>query len=300
MQLSASTSTNPFSIGSPTLAREIKDYMDKHRSQVESLLRQGGEGAGQASSGQWAKVFDGLLCALFCALRGSVTSEKAWSSLALAAVGSYGRGTFGYKSDLDIRILCKDPTQAKPVAEALLYPLWDAGIQIGHQVITLSDTLSLARQDLSTATTLLDWRHLAGNAGESRKLREKAFGSLFSGRARPVPTLVPLSSRVARGLSAAPVLRSVPHRLAAARSRDDALSRPRPPASHIEPLCPVTVTKRLKPMGGRLLVDAQLHPKPRNDHVSGSMAGDLRFRHTRKGQCTCDYASCFPSPPSFS
>lgn len=181
MQLSSAPSSSPFRIGSPTLAREIKDYMDKHRSQVEGLLREGSEGAGQVASAQWAKVFDGLLCALFCALRGSVTSEKAWSSLALAAVGSYGRGTFGYKSDLDIRILCKDPTQTKPVAEALLYPLWDAGIQIGHQVITLSDTLSLAKQDLSTATTLLDWRHLAGNSGESRKLREKAFASLFSG-----------------------------------------------------------------------------------------------------------------------
>ena len=180
MQLSATTSA-PFRIGSPTLAREIRDYMDKHRTQVEGLLTSGGTNAGQATSTQWAKVFDGLLSALFCALRGSVTSEKAWSTLALSAVGSYGRGTFGYKSDLDIRILCKDPGQTKPVAEALLYPLWDAGIQIGHQVITIGDTLSLAKSDLSTATTLLDWRHLAGNAGESQKLRDKAFSSLFSG-----------------------------------------------------------------------------------------------------------------------
>jgi len=180
MQVSATTST-PFRIGSPTLAREIRDYMDKHRSQVEGLLRSGADAAGQATSAQWAKVFDGLLCALFCALRGSVASEKTWSTLALAAVGSYGRGTFGYKSDLDIRILCKDPGQTKPVAEALLYPLWDAGIQIGHQVITIGDTLSLAKQDLSTATTLLDWRHLAGNGAESQKLRDKAFGSLFTG-----------------------------------------------------------------------------------------------------------------------
>lgn len=206
MQLSAATSV-PFKIGSPTLAREIRDYMDKHRAQVEGLLKSGDENAGWATSLKWARVFDGLLSALFCAVQGMggtsgparansarsgatrsgsagagsgrLASDKVWSTLALSAVGSYGRGNFGYKSDLDIRILCRDPKEAKPVAEALLYPLWDAGIQIGHQVITISDTLSLAKTDLSTATTLLDWRHLAGNASESQKLRDKAFSTLF-------------------------------------------------------------------------------------------------------------------------
>lgn len=181
MQLSVTPRESPFRIDSPTLASEIKDYMAKHRGSVEALLRKGGDEAGGPASAQWARVFDGLLCALFCAVRPTARDEKTWDSLALSAVGSYGRGSFGYKSDLDIRILCRDVKKAAPIAEAILYPLWDAGIEIGHQVITLGDTISLAKRDLSTATTLLDWRHLTGNSEGSIKLRQKAFSTLFTG-----------------------------------------------------------------------------------------------------------------------
>ncbi len=181
MPASTSHASSAFRLDSPTLASEIRDYMERHRGTVEELLKKGDDGAGAPASAQWARVFDGLLCALFCAARTSVADQKTWDALALSAVGSYGRGNFGYKSDLDIRILCRDPRKAAPIADAILYPLWDAGIQIGHQVITLGETIALAKKDLSTATTLLDWRHLAGNGSESEKLRSKAFATLFSG-----------------------------------------------------------------------------------------------------------------------
>lgn len=171
----------PFRSNSPTLASEIKEYMARHREGVEALIAQGGEEAGQVASQQWARVFDGLLSALFCGLRGVVGSEKIWKGLSLAAVGSYGRGGLGFKSDLDVRILCAgSPGSVAPIAEALLYPLWDAGLSIGHQVVTAGDIISLAKKDLPTATTLLDWRFLCGNEAASNKMLEKAFDSVFS------------------------------------------------------------------------------------------------------------------------
>src|SRR6478735_10000675 len=105
MVLGSSPPTLPFRPNSPTLASEIKEYMARHRQGVEEAIEAGDENAGERASAQWARVFDGLLSALFGSMRGVVGTEKIWKSLSLAAVGSYGRGGRGAMSDLDVRIL---------------------------------------------------------------------------------------------------------------------------------------------------------------------------------------------------
>ena len=47
--------------------------------------------------------------------------------------------------------------------ERLWYPIWDEGLKLGHAVRTTSEALALAADDLDTATSLLDVRHLAGD-----------------------------------------------------------------------------------------------------------------------------------------
>lgn len=170
----------PFQANASSLGSEIKIYLERHDERVKELIVAGDDRAGAQASLQWARAFDGLLCSLFCAIRSTVGDDKTWKHLSLAAVGSYGRGNFSYRSDLDVRILCEKPKKAAAIAEAILYPLWDAGLQIGHQVVTINDTISLAKTDLPTATTLLDWRHLVGNTEHARKLQGKAFDTVFS------------------------------------------------------------------------------------------------------------------------
>ena len=99
----------------------------------------------------------------------------------LAAVGGYGRQLVGLKSDLDVRLLTTEPPERIGlIAEALLYPLWDAGISIGHQVIALADALDFAREDLPAATILLDWRPIAGDQHLGRELLDRAYAGVFS------------------------------------------------------------------------------------------------------------------------
>lgn len=82
----------------------------------------------------------------------------------LVAVGSYGRRTPGPYSDIDVRLLVAKPTsRAQELADALFYPLWDAGFPVGHQVIDPHEALALAEHDLASATSLLDMRHVAGS-----------------------------------------------------------------------------------------------------------------------------------------
>lgn len=118
------------------------------------------------------RAYDELLAPIFSAAR-----EGA---VALAAVGGYGRGAVALRSDLDVRILARNASDAERVVDAVLYPLWDAGLSIGHQILMLGDVVDLAREDLSTATSLLDWRYLDGDRQLSDELVWRISGSLFS------------------------------------------------------------------------------------------------------------------------
>jgi [protein-PII] uridylyltransferase len=123
-------------------------------------------------------VLDRLLHRAFDeALKAAGTDAEG---IALAGVGGYGRGAVALGSDLDFRLLGRDLARAGALAEALLYPLWDSGLTVGHQVVTIEDLLVAARQDLPTATSLLDWRYLRGDRALSDDLLMRARGGVFS------------------------------------------------------------------------------------------------------------------------
>ena len=165
---------------SPSLVPDIKRFLARHRVGVEEIVARGDEESGLPAGRRLTKAYDGLLSALFHAARAALSNEGAWQPVSLAAVGSYGRGAVALYSDLDVRLLCdKDSQTAHRVAETLLYPLWDAGISIGHQVVTPEESIALARDDMPTATSLLDWRPLAGSAGPADERLKLVYEGIF-------------------------------------------------------------------------------------------------------------------------
>jgi UTP:GlnB (protein PII) uridylyltransferase len=83
---------------------------------------------------------------------------------ALVALGGWGAGALLPGSDLDILVLSNAPAKRlKPFVEAVLYPLWDAGLTVGHQVRTSRQQLLSMREDLATCTAALTARPLAGD-----------------------------------------------------------------------------------------------------------------------------------------
>jgi [protein-PII] uridylyltransferase len=165
---------------SPALAEQVKVYLRGHRSGVEAMIAEGGERSGSEASRCLTKVYDGMLSFLFSTVQAVATRNRSWVPVALAAVGSYGRGRLAYHSDLDVRLVCPEGPQAvQPIAEALLYPMWDAGLALGHQVVDAAEMVELARADLPTATSLLDWRPVAGDPSAARPLLERVFEGVF-------------------------------------------------------------------------------------------------------------------------
>jgi [protein-PII] uridylyltransferase len=83
---------------------------------------------------------------------------------AVVALGGWGAGALLPKSDLDLLVLADAPAERlKPFVEALLYPLWDGGLKVGHQVRSPKQQLKAMREDLKTRTAALTGRPLAGD-----------------------------------------------------------------------------------------------------------------------------------------
>lgn len=84
--------------------------------------------------------------------------------VALLAVGGFGRGELAPFSDLDVLLVHESTaSRVEELASAIWYPLWNAGLKVGHAVRTLDEQNNLSRNDLDTATSLLTARHVAGD-----------------------------------------------------------------------------------------------------------------------------------------
>ena len=148
----------------PTLGKTCSGYLGGYRRAFEDAVRRGDPGVMTARS--HARALDGLLSALYCAADAATRAlgQEPRGRVALVAVGGYGRSTLGLHSDVDVVFLCDDSEDpfVAALAEGLLYPLWDLGVDIGHAVRSIRETLELAREDIRTTTTLIDFRRIAG------------------------------------------------------------------------------------------------------------------------------------------
>ncbi|MFO7590837.1 MAG: HD domain-containing protein, partial [Acidimicrobiia bacterium] len=107
-------------------------------------------------------------------------------TFAVVALGSYARSELCPGSDVDVMLLHDGSASSAAVAsgaERLWYPLWDAGLVLGHAVRTPKEALELAAEEVEALTSFLEIRHLVGDegfagdvAGRARRLAHKRRG----------------------------------------------------------------------------------------------------------------------------
>jgi [protein-PII] uridylyltransferase len=132
-------------------------------------------GQGSAACRAIAELYDREIAARFAAAAGD-------APLALVATGGWARRELAPYSDIDFVVLHDgDEALAKQVCDRLLYPLWDEKLAIGHAVREPRAVARLARDDLATATALLDARHIAGDRRLTTELVRAMLGALAPG-----------------------------------------------------------------------------------------------------------------------
>jgi len=85
-------------------------------------------------------------------------------SIALLAVGGYGRGELHPYSDIDLLILLDEgghQAYREPI-ERFLTLLWDIGLEVGQSVRSVQECADEARGDLTIITNLMESRTIAG------------------------------------------------------------------------------------------------------------------------------------------
>lgn len=150
------------------LDRVLRGYVTRHRARYESQVRAGG--CTVAPAVRFCAALDGLLSTLHGVMR---AQDARADEVCVAAVGGYGRGWVALHGDIDVLFLHDgtDPQAAGRLAEGFLYPLWDVGLSVGHVVRSIDETVRLAGEDVTTATSVMDVRWLAG----SRRLRDRLW-----------------------------------------------------------------------------------------------------------------------------
>ncbi|MCV2396083.1 [protein-PII] uridylyltransferase [Actinotalea sp. M2MS4P-6] len=120
--------------------------------------------------------------------------------VALAAVGSLGRGDASPASDLDLLLVhdgrSHSAAEVAALAERLWYPIWDAGLQLDHSVRSLAQCRQVASHDLPAAVGLLDLRPIAGDRAIIARAGSALLADWRSAARRRLPEL--LSSTKAR------------------------------------------------------------------------------------------------------
>jgi [protein-PII] uridylyltransferase len=86
-------------------------------------------------------------------------------SVALVAVGGYGRGELFPYSDIDLLILLPPaaPEALLKTVESFIGQLWDLGLEVGHSVRDVAECLEEAERDITVATNLLENRRICGS-----------------------------------------------------------------------------------------------------------------------------------------
>jgi [protein-PII] uridylyltransferase len=103
---------------------------------------------------------------------GFAKGVSAEEGFALVALGGYGRQELYPFSDIDLMLLYnpEQNDQLNSVIEAILYPLWDTGLEVGHAVRTLDECISHAAEDFFFRVAMLDARLIAGSVPLFAKL----------------------------------------------------------------------------------------------------------------------------------
>jgi [protein-PII] uridylyltransferase len=121
--------------------------------------------------------------------RGGSPPKTGTDGVALVAVGSLGRRELPPHGDLDLVLVHEGRPEIAAIADALWYPVWDAGVRLDHSVRSIPEAVNVASTDVKAGLGLLDARLVAGDADLAARLRTATHASWRQAASRLLPQL---------------------------------------------------------------------------------------------------------------
>ncbi|MBI5419729.1 MAG: [protein-PII] uridylyltransferase [Deltaproteobacteria bacterium] len=166
--------------------RDFLEYLRSFLSGTLFALREeqrDGVSGGCAACGRYSDAMDAVLGALHerASRRFLASAPDLGYKLAVVAVGGYGRRELCPKSDVDLLFLhpYKVDRYVEAMTEWMLYPLWDLGLDVGHSVRNVKETVRMSAADDSIRTALLDYRLITGHESFFREAEKEIEKFLF-------------------------------------------------------------------------------------------------------------------------
>ena len=160
--------------------------VEEHRLR---LKHQAG-GGGREICARRAELVDVLLRYVFGGAAATARGNgEPKVSLALIALGGYGRGELNPFSDIDVMLLhhqraAEISPDLEEMVNQVLYLLWDSGFKVGHSTRSIKEAIAEANRDMRTKTAMLESRFLAGDSELAREFREQFRSKCVEGHER--------------------------------------------------------------------------------------------------------------------
>lgn len=136
--------------------KRLREAFKEERGAVAELHRGGASGREVAQ--RYSEAIDRCVLELY-------HEELETEGVALVALGGYGRGELSPFSDVEVSLAHKgvlDAETEKAFAR-FVRDLWDIGATVSHSCVSAEDVRRLMEEDIATACSFLDARHLAGS-----------------------------------------------------------------------------------------------------------------------------------------
>ena len=164
---------------------QIGKTLQQKRSQLIDLLF---KGRAPQFLEQHARILDDYFHDSFEASQIGPQLSLAKNPYAIIALGGYGRQEQCLQSDVDLLFLFqkKIPAKADSLTREIVYPLWDAGLDVGYAMRSVDECIDLAGKDYDILTPLLDARFVCGMSPLYTQLLEKLSTQLIHPRSAKI------------------------------------------------------------------------------------------------------------------
>src|SRR6476660_1579680 len=117
-------------------------------------------------------------------------SRSEAERMAVVATGGYGRGLMAPGSDIDLLFVLpyKQTAWGESIAEAILYCLWDMGLNVGRATRSVDECIRQAKADMTILTAILEARYLLGDRELYNELVARFDKQVAHGTAREFVT----------------------------------------------------------------------------------------------------------------